>query len=105
MHCFSQGPDYCRSCLDLGMYVSFGGNATYRSAGDLRAAAAIVPDDLLLVETDSPFLSPQPVRGRANEPGHLGYLIEALARIRNDRPERIAEMTAANAARLFALSP
>jgi len=103
MHCFTQGPDYCRKCLDLGMRISFGGNITYRKSDDVREAAKIVPDDRLLVETDSPYLSPQVVRGTPNHPGHLGYVIEALAELRNDSPERIAELTAQNAVELFAL--
>ena len=104
MHCFSQGSDYCRSCLDLGMHISFGGNMTYRRSDPLREAAAIVPDDRLLVETDSPFLSPQPVRGITNQPGHLGYVIAALAEVRRQTPERIAELTSLNARRLFGLN-
>jgi len=104
MHCFSQGADYCRSCLDLGMHISFGGNMTYPKSAPLREAAAIVPDDRLLVETDSPFLSPQAVRGSVNHPGHLGYVITALAEVRGQPPGRVAELTSANARRLFALS-
>ena len=104
MHCFSQGPDYCRACLDVGMYVSFGGNLTYRKSEEIRAAARVVPDERLLVETDAPYLSPQAVRGTANHPGHLGFTIEALAEIRGARPEEIAELTAANASALFGLT-
>ncbi|MFW6288992.1 MAG: TatD family hydrolase [Spirochaetota bacterium] len=105
MHCFTQGPDYCRKCLDLGMYISFGGNITYRNSDEVREAAKIVPADRLLVETDSPYLSPQVVRGTPNHPGHLGYVIEALAEIRADSADRVAELTAKNAMTLFALKP
>lgn len=105
MHCFSQDEDYCRACLDLDLFISFGGNLTYRSSDDIRAAARIVPDDRLLVETDSPYLSPQSVRGTANHPGHLGFVIEALAEVRGMRPEEIAAITAANAASLLGLTP
>lgn len=105
MHCFTQGPDYCTKCLDLGMHISFGGNITYKNSDEVREAVKIVPDDRLLVETDSPYLSPQVVRGTTNHPGHLGYVIEALAGIRGDTAERIAELTAQNAVTLFALTP
>ncbi len=103
MHCFSQGAEYCRRCVELGMYVSFGGNLTYRRSADIREAAAIVPDELLLVETDSPYLSPQTVRGLPNHPGHLGFIIEALAHERGTGAREIAELTARNARRLFRL--
>jgi TatD DNase family protein len=103
MHCFSQGPEYCRHCLELGMYVSFGGNITYKSADEVREAARLVPDDRLLVETDSPYLSPQAVRGTVNHPGHLGFTIEALAELRRCKPESLARVTAGNARRLFRL--
>ncbi|MFP4114060.1 MAG: TatD family hydrolase [Spirochaetota bacterium] len=101
MHCFAQGADYCRSCLDLGMHISFGGNLTYKKSEEIRAAAVIVPEDRLLVETDSPYLSPQAVRGRPNHPGHLGYTIEFLAELRSVAPQHIAEVTARNARSLF----
>lgn len=104
MHCFSQGPDYCRECLDAGLMVSFGGNLTYPKSDEVREAARLVPDDRLLVETDSPYLSPQRVRGTANHPGHLGFVIDELARLRDAAPEDVAELTARNAERLFALS-
>jgi TatD DNase family protein len=103
MHCFAQGADYARRCLDLGMYVSFGGNLTYKKSEDVREAARIVPDDRLLVETDSPYLSPQTVRGTANHPGHLGFTIDFLAELRATTPERIATVTARNTRRLFNL--
>lgn len=103
MHCFSQDADYCRSCLDLGLFISFGGNLTYRRSGEIREAARLVPLDRLLVETDSPYLSPQAVRGTANHPGHLGFTIEALARIHAVSAEEMAALTAENARRLFRL--
>ena len=105
MHCFSQGADYCRACLDVGMHVSFGGNVTFRRNDEIREAARLVPDDRLLVETDSPFLSPDPVRGRPNHPGHLGFTIATLAAIRSSTPEAIAFICARNAARLFGFAP
>jgi TatD DNase family protein len=103
MHCFSQDADYCRACLDVGMYISFAGNFTYRNADEIREAARLVPDDRLLVETDAPFLSPQAVRGLPNHTGHLFLTITALAELRDTTPEAIAALTHENTARLFRL--
>jgi TatD DNase family protein len=82
LHCFSS-PELLPAALERGWYVSFAGNVTYPKAEDLRLAAAQVPADRLLAETDSPYLAPQPVRGRPNEPAHVRYVIEALAAIRD----------------------
>jgi TatD DNase family protein len=103
MHCFSQSPDFCRKCLDLGLYISFGGNITYKGSDLIRESAAMVPLEQLLVETDSPYLSPVPVRGRPNHPGHLGFTITALAQLGSHDPAAVARMTAANAIGLFGL--
>ncbi len=105
MHCFSQDAEYCAGCLDLGLLISFGGNLTYRSSDGIRAAAAMVPDDRLLVETDSPYLSPQAVRGAANHPGHLAYTVEALADLRGVSAEQVVRVTSANACALFGIAP
>jgi TatD DNase family protein len=83
--------------------VSFAGNATYPKATDLRDAAARVPQDRILVETDSPYLSPQPVRGRRNEPAHVVLTIAALAEARDESPDTLAAQTHANAAAAFGL--
>ncbi len=105
MHCFSQDARYCRECLDLGLFVSFAGNLTFRVSDEIRSAAAIVPDDRLLVETDAPYLSPQAVRGTPNHPGHLGFTIRALAEIRNTTAEHVGAVTSRNACALFGLEP
>ncbi len=102
LHCFSS-PDLLPAALERGYYVSFAGNATYPKAADLRDAAAAVPEDRILVETDSPYLSPQPVRGRPNEPAHLVHTIASLAEVRGEQRERFAERTHANAAAAFRL--
>jgi TatD DNase family protein len=104
MHCFEQSVQFCRACLDLGMYVSFAGNVTFKKAEQIREAARMVPEDRLLVETDAPVLSPVPVRGRPNHSGHLGFVIDVLAGIRSSTSEQITRITATNAATLFALS-
>ena len=83
LHCFSS-PELLPAALERGYYVSFAGNATYPKAGELREAAAAVPRDRILVETDSPYLAPQPVRGRRNEPAHVVHTIAALAEVRGE---------------------
>lgn len=102
LHCFSS-PELLPTALERGYYVSFAGNATYPKATELREAAAAVPDDRILVETDSPYLSPQPVRGRRNEPAHVVHTIAALAEARGSAPEELAARTHANAAAAFGL--
>jgi TatD DNase family protein len=102
LHCFSS-PDLLSSALERGYYVSFAGNATYPKAEELRGAAQAVPEDRILVETDSPYLSPQPVRGRRNEPAHLVHTIGALAGARDEEEPRLAAVTHANATAAFRL--
>lgn len=102
LHCFSS-PDLLDVALERGYYVSFAGNVTYPKAAELRAAALAVPADRLLVETDSPYLAPQPVRGRRNEPAHLPYTVAVLAEARGVTAASLAEQTHANAATAFAL--
>ena len=102
LHCFSS-PGLLPAALERGYYVSFAGNATYPKAPELREAAAAVPQDKILVETDSPYLSPQAVRGRRNEPAHLVHTIAALAEVRGEDPEALAAHTHANATAAFRL--
>ena len=105
LHCFTGGPDEARRALDLGAYVSFSGIVSFNSASDVRAAAALVSRDVLLVETDSPFLAPVPYRGKRNEPALLPAVGAALAAARNEEVASIASVTRANATRAFALAP
>lgn len=100
-HCFTGGPDEARRALDLGAWLSFSGIVSFRNAGDLRAAAALTPDDRLLVETDAPFLAPVPHRGRPNEPAYLPAVGEALATARGTTPETVADLTRSNALAVF----
>jgi len=102
MHCFSS-PGLLSTALERGYYVSFAGNATYKNAPELREAAAAVARDRILVETDSPYLAPQPVRGRRNEPAHVVHTIAALAEVRQEPTDAFAAATHANAAAAFAL--
>jgi TatD DNase family protein len=103
LHCFSS-PELLPVALDRGYFVSFAGNSTYPKAGDLREAAAAVPADRILVETDSPYLSPQPVRGRRNEPAHVVHTVAALAGARGEAAAALAARTHANAAAAFGLT-
>jgi len=102
-HCFTGGPDEARRCLDLGAWLSFSGIASFPSAADVRAAAALCPADRLLVETDSPYLAPVPHRGRRNRPAWVPAVGAALAAARGEAVEAIAEATWANATRAYTL--
>ncbi len=102
MHCFSE-PGLLDAGLECGWYFSFAGNATYPRAEALREAAVSVPANRILAETDCPYLAPQPVRGRRNEPAHVVHTVAALAAARGDAPEDLAARIEANAATAFRL--
>ncbi len=103
MHCFSSS-ELLAPALERGWYVSFAGNVTYPKASELRWAAARVPDDRLLAETDSPYLAPQPVRGKRNEPAHVVHTLAALAAARRADPSTVEAAIEANATAAFALA-
>jgi TatD DNase family protein len=103
MHCFSL-PQYVDECNERGYYASFAGNVTYKNAGDLRAAAARVREDRLLVETDAPYLSPVPNRGNPNAPAGVAHTAAALAEVRGWSPAHMADVTTVNARRAFGLT-
>lgn len=105
MHCFSGSWEVARECLNLGFYVSFGGPITFKNARRPREVAARVPLDRLLIETDAPYLTPEPHRGKRNEPAHVSLVAAEMARIRNMEPEDVARATWDNACRLFRVSP
>src|SRR3954451_21016733 len=100
MHCFSV-PDRVGECVERGWLCAFAGNVTYPKATDLQAAARDVPADLLLVETDSPYLSPQPVRGKPNEPANVVRTAEHVAELRGVSYEELEATVERNAARVF----
>ncbi len=102
LHCFSLA-DRVDECNARGYYMSFAGNVTYPKAGDLRRAAARVRDDLLLVETDAPYLAPAPCRGKPNRPAWVVHTAATVAEARGWTPEQIAALTTANARRAFGL--
>jgi TatD DNase family protein len=101
IHCFSGDADLARECAARGYWTSFAGNVTYPKNEHLRAAAAAVPLDRLLVETDSPFLAPQKLRGRANAPQNVLFTLGALAEVREERLEDLVAATADNARNAF----
>ena len=102
LHCFSS-PDFAPVAVDRGYFVSFAGNATYPNAARLREAAASIPRDRVLVETDSPYLAPQPTRGRPNEPANVVHTLRALAEVRGETFDELASATHENAAAVFRL--
>jgi TatD DNase family protein len=101
LHCFSAGPRWAERAAERGWYCSFAGNATYPKAEELRAAAAVVPEDRILVETDSPFLAPQPVRGKPNQPANVVATATTVAEARGVTYEELERSVDANAARVF----
>ncbi|HUY93575.1 MAG TPA: TatD family hydrolase [Pirellulales bacterium] len=103
MHSFTGSRDTAAECLELGLYVSFAGMVTFKKSDALRDAAKSIPADRILIETDSPYLSPHPLRGKRNEPAHLVHTAECLARQRGESLDEFAAQTTANARRLFRL--
>jgi TatD DNase family protein len=101
LHCFSSGQALADTALALGFYVSFSGILTFKSAEAVRAVAATVPADRLLVETDAPYLAPMPLRGKRNEPAFVAHTAKRLAELRGMSSAEIAEDTTANFHRLF----
>lgn len=100
LHCFS-APARVAECVEQGYLCSFAGNVTYPKATDLQSAARELPSELLLVETDAPFLAPQPVRGRPNEPAHVAHTARFLAELREVPYEELEQAVEANAARVL----
>ena len=101
LHCFSATAERAEEAVGRGWYVSFAGNVTYPRSEELREAAALIPDDRILVETDSPFLSPQQVRGSSNRPANVTMTAETVAEVRGVGYEELDRLVTANAARLF----
>jgi len=103
-HSFTEGPERAGEVISLGAWISFSGIITFKNSHELRRSARLVPADRLLIETDSPYLSPEPVRKmKRNEPANVAHVAAAVAAIRNMPIEALAELTTANARRLFRL--
>ncbi len=105
LHCFTGGPDLARRGLALGGYLSFSGVLTFKSAENLRAIAKEAPLDRILVETDAPYLAPEPLRGRTNEPSYVVHTAAKLAATRGLSADEIASATTENFFRLFSKVP
>jgi TatD DNase family protein len=101
LHCFSAGAPWAERAAERGWYCSFAGTLTYPKADAIREAASVVPDERLLVETDSPFLAPQPVRGKPNQPANVVATAERLAEVRGVPYGELERTVEANAARVF----
>jgi TatD DNase family protein len=104
MHSYSAGPGRLEEVLELGLCVGISGPVTFPKADALRAVVAAVPLERLLVETDCPYLTPEPYRGRRNQPAYVRYVVEAVARARGVPAETVARATADNVRRLFSIS-
>ena len=100
-HCFTESAEVARAALDMGYYISFSGILTFKNAHDLRAVAAFVPLDRLLIETDSPYLAPVPHRGKTNNPSFVPFVAAQLAALRKCSVQQIAEATSRNFEQLF----
>ncbi len=104
MHSFTGDTAMAAECVELGMHISFAGMVTFRKSQALRDCAATIPDERLLIETDCPYLSPEPVRGkRPNEPANVRHTAECLAQVRGVSLQQLADLTTANARALFGL--
>lgn len=105
MHCFSSGMDAASQALEMGLSISFSGNVTYKANNTLREVAASIPEEAILIETDSPYLAPVPHRGKRNEPAFVRHVAECIADVRDVSPAYIAELSCENACRRFGLAP
>lgn len=104
MHCYSGSVESAKICLDAGLYISFSGTVTYKNARNLKEAARYVPLNRLLIETDSPYLAPEPVRGRRNDPRNVAHTAAHIAELRSMPVEELARITLKNGCRLFGIS-
>lgn len=100
-HCYSGDAEMARECIENGYYLSFAGTVTFKNAPELRESAKLVPANLILVETDSPFLAPMPNRGALNTPAQIPNTLRALARERDQGPDELAGIISANSERVF----
>ena len=101
IHCFTGTTDEAKTYLDLGFFISISGIVTFKPADNVREVALVIPDDRILIETDSPFLAPVPMRGNPNEPAFIRYTCEFIANLRGVSAEDFAELTFANAERVL----
>ncbi|MGH1343162.1 MAG: TatD family hydrolase [Nannocystales bacterium] len=105
VHCFTAGPDAARAWLDLGFHISFSGISTFKKCSEIREAAALTPEDRILVETDAPYLAPEPLRGRENIPAYVAFTCARLAEVRGITPAALATQAAQNTRALLSMPP
>lgn len=105
VHCYSGSKEMVRQYLDLGLHISFTGSVTFKNAVNLAEAAKAVPLDRLMIETDSPYLAPVPMRGRRNEPKYVRYVCDFLADLHGVSSGSMAELTTRNAYRFYGIAP
>lgn len=101
LHCFTESLAMAQAAMEMGFYISFSGIVTFKNASELREVAKQVPDDRILIETDSPYLAPMPHRGKQNQPAYVADVAKFLASVRGQSVEQIAEITSNNFRRLF----
>jgi TatD DNase family protein len=100
-HCFSGDTEFAKKCLDKGYYIAIGGVVTFKNAKDLKESTKITPLDRILLETDAPYLTPVPFRGKLNSPAYLKYIAQEIANIKNIDVEEVKIQTTQNAQRIF----
>jgi TatD DNase family protein len=103
IHCFSGDYEMAKACMDMGFYISIPGSITFKNAEGFREIVERIPLESLLVETDAPFLTPEPFRGKRNEPSYVRYTAQKVAEIKKVSLERVAEVTTENALRVYRL--
>lgn len=104
MHCFTGSAEVARECMKMNFYLSFGGPVTFKNAKKPKEVVKEIPNDRLLIETDCPFLTPHPFRGKRNEPSYVKYVAEQIAELKEMTFEEIASITTENAKRLFRIN-
>ncbi|MFC4323948.1 TatD family hydrolase [Litchfieldia salsa] len=103
MHCFTGSYEIAKQCMDMNFYISFGGPVTFKNAKQPKEVAVQIPLDRLLIETDCPYLTPHPFRGKRNEPSYVKYVAEQIAELKEVEFEEIAQKTSDNAKRIFGI--
>jgi TatD DNase family protein len=103
IHCFSGDYEMAKTCIDMGFFISIPGTITFKKADGFREIVSKIPLDSLLIETDAPFLTPEPYRGKRNEPGFIRYTAQKMAEVKKLAFEKVAEVTTENALRVYKL--
>jgi TatD DNase family protein len=103
IHCFSGDYEMARACMDMGFYISIPGSITFKKAESFRDIVKRIPLESLMIETDAPFITPEPFRGKRNEPSYVRYTAQKLAEVKNVSFEKVSEVTTENALRVYRL--